>query len=429
MNLLPLENWRQIMQFHPFWFWGMADSSLLSTASNGCSPLVRQYSWQNSDAASRTEIAAAIAQAEQRLFDELDYWPAPVYCEETVPWPWPSDQWGRWWNVQLEAQQIQAAGIESLTAISAGAAVTLSDSDSDGYNDTFTVGPVATTVTDPNEIAVYFAAADRVDGPDWSTDVGERWRVQPVRVAISGGAVTIKGPAWLLVSPVLYEGVSNIGASGLNPATAANFVTTLDVYQRSTSTGGTTSDTAQAAVVWETRPCHGWWCWDGCACGSSSPPNYSGSVNDPAATAVALGRVALRDAEHGIVGLGVASYNSTTGIWTEDCWPPCNPPDRAVVRTLAGVPLDSRGQMDSFWQVIIARLAAAELARPICGCEDANRELYRWQFDLARSSGANDEMYGAISPDDLNNPFGTRRGHVYAWRAISARQPWRGFLS
>jgi len=74
--------------------------------------------------------------------------------------------------------------------------------------------------------------------------------------------------------------------------------------------------------------------------------------------------------------------------------------------------------MDRKFQVAVARMAAAELARPICACDEANRELYRWQFDLARTGGANDESYGAVSATDLDNPFGTRRGHVYAWRMI-----------
>lgn len=429
-NLLPLESWRQIMQFHPFYFFGLADSTLLKPYE-GCSPLTRQYAWQNSDAASRSEIAAAIATAEQRLFDEVDFWPAPAYTSQTVPWPWQSSTWGRWWNVPLDTQYIQAAGVEALSAISAASAVTYSDSDSDGYMDTFTVGPVATTVTDPSEIALYFAAADRFDGPDFSTDVSERWRVQPIRVSISGGNVTIKGPAWLLVKPIAYEGVTNIGANGLAPATAAStpthYATAVDVYRRYTDTAGTTQATAQAAIIWETRPCHGWWCCDSCSCGSD--PNYGGSVSDPAATAVALGRVGLRDAGNGIVSLGVASYNTATGVWSESSIPACNPPDRAIIRTLSGYPLAANGQMDPFWQTIVARFAAAELARPICGCDDANRELYRWQFDLARTSGAGDEAYGAISQEDLNNPFGTRRGHVFAWRAIQNSVQFRGFLA
>lgn len=425
MNLLPLENWRQIMQFHPWHFWGLADQTLLK-AYEGCSPLVRQYAWQNSDAASRSEIARAIATAEQRLFDELDFWPAPVYLSETVAYPWSGGAWGRWPTVQLSAQHIQATGVEGLTSIALASVVAYTDTDTDGYDDTFTIGPVATSVTDPAEIALYFAAADRFDGPDFSADIGERWRIQPIKVSISGGNVTIKGPAWLLVKPIKYEGVTNIGANGIDPAspaTSGNFATTLDVYRRSTNQGGTTSDTSQAALIWETRPCHGWWC-----CDCASPVPDLGSPHDPAATATALARVGLRDAEHGIVSIGEAVYNATTGTWSEECPSWCDAPDRVAVRTLAGAPLDSRGQMDPFWQTVVARLAAAELARAICGCEDANRELFRWQFDLARTSGSGDEAYGAISAKDLDNPFGTRRGHVWAWRAIQPRQQLRGVL-
>lgn len=98
------------------------------------------------------------------------------------------------------------------------------------------------------------------------------------------------------------------------------------------------------------------------------------------------------------------------------------------MRVRAGWPLDSDGQMARIYQTVVARLAAAELARPICGCESANRELARWQFDLARSGGANDEVYGAVSAGDLDNPLGTRRGHIAAWRFIRQRQDVRGFL-
>ncbi len=427
LNLLPLESWRQIMQFHPFWFWGITDTDLLKTV-DGCNPITRQYAYQNSDAASRTEIAAAIATAEQRLFDELDFWPAPAYVRETVLYPWQGQAWGRWGSVQLSAQHVQAIGVEAHTAIALATAVAYTDADSDGYMDTFTVGPVATTVTDPDEIALYFAAADRFDGPDYSTDVGERWRVMPVRISLSGGMVTIKGPAWLLVKPITYEGVTNIGANGLAPTTAAStpahFATMLDIYRRYPDATGTTATTAAATLTWETRPCHGvWCCCDGC-----SQTTTQGSASDPSATATALARVGLRDPVHGIVSLGEAVYNSTTGIWSETCCSSCDTPDRATISYLSGYPLDSRGQMDPFWQTVVARFAAAELARPICGCDDANRELARWQLDLART-GATDELYGAISQEDLSNPFGTRRGAVFAWRAIQDRMQWRGFLA
>jgi ribosomal protein L9 len=85
----------------------------------------------------------------------------------------------------------------------------------------------------------------------------------------------------------------------------------------------------------------------------------------------------------------------------------------------AGFPLDAERQaMARKFQTVVARLAMAELARPVCACESANRELHNWQFDLARSAGSNDETFGFISREDLANPLGTRRGAVFAWKQI-----------
>ena len=88
-----------------------------------------------------------------------------------------------------------------------------------------------------------------------------------------------------------------------------------------------------------------------------------------------------------------------------------------IVRYYAGYPLTPQGQIDQLMVQLVSRMAAAEMGRPVCACQEANREVYRWQTDLARNSGANDEQY-AIAQDDLLNPFGTRRGHIWAWRTV-----------
>lgn len=434
-NLLPLDSWRAILQFHPWLFWGLADTQRLKVTS-ACNGLVSEYGWQSTDAASRNDIRQAIENAEAMIRDQLGYSVAPRYTTATVPWPRyldasltrmaPIDPTGRWLSVQLPEGYVQAAGVELLTAISLAAPVVLSDQDGDGYNETFTIGPVATAITDPAQIAAYFAAANRFDGPDFSDDVGEPWRIAPVNVAIAGGFVTITGARWLLVPPLKYQGLIGIG-TGLDPAAAGNWVTTLDIYARTTNQAGTLTTNSQATVIWETHPQWdgGWWC----CCANCNPVSaYGGSPFDPAAIATATGRVALRDAQLGIVAPAESVYNASTGIWSSLNWSVCDAPDRVIVRTLSGLPLASDGQMDRKWQVVVARLAAAELARPICACDEANRELYRWQFDLARTGGAADEAYGAISAEDLNNPFGTRRGHVYAWKQVSDLRQLRGML-
>lgn len=437
MPLLPIDTWRAIMQYHPWFFWGMADGQRLRVTS-ACNGLVTEYGWQSTDAASRNDIRTAIENAEALIRDQLGYSVAPRYTTAEVPWPRyldasltrvaPIGADGRWLSVQLPEGYVQAAGVEQLTAISLAAAVTYSDQDGDGYKETFTVGPVATTITDPAQIAAYVPAAARFNGPDFSSDVGARWRIEPVNISISGGFVTITGARWLLIPPLTYQGLIGIG-TGLDPdpSNAATALQTLDIYQRTTNQAGILTTDSQATIVWDTHPAWGggWWC---CCSNCTGVSPYSGSPFDPAAIAQATGRVALLNAQMGIVSAPESVYNASTGIWSSFNWSVCAAPDRVIVRTLSGYPLASDGQMDRKWAVAVARLAAAELARPICACDEANRELYRWQFDLARTGGAADEAYGAISAEDLNNPFGTRRGHVYAWKVVSDLRQMRGML-
>ncbi len=414
MNLLPLETWRAILQYHPFFFWGLANQTVKPTSATALT--MRQYAWQAADRASRAEIAQAIENAEKLLIDYLGYAPAPHYVEETLPWPrdyqpelwrlFPMDATGRRLSVTLGEGHVRALGVETITAIET-CAVVYSDTDGDGLDDTFTLTTAAPLgTTDPDEIAIYFAAADRLDSEL------SRWRIQPVTVAIAGGIATIKGRAWTAVRPILYEGV---GAADIDPVDATKFAATLEVKRRWTDPNGTTNATCQALLTWETLPRYA---------GSLDPT----SSTDPAATGNAVGRCGIRDAEKGFVTPAEAIYDAATGTWTNSGYElPHRPPDRVTVRYLAGLGLVD-GQMEREWQITVARLAAAEMSRIPATNDVANRELYHWQFDLSRAAGRNDEQY-RISDDDLSNPFGTRRGHVYAWKKVQNLALLRGILA
>lgn len=412
--LLPLETFRRQMGFHPFHFYQLANSTIPVTSS--CDAVVYQYAWQVADAVGRSEILEAIERAEDRLREYLDFSVAPRYTTETLPWAggWGS---GRWPAVTLREGEIRAIGTEKLTLIGTPS-VTYTDADNDGVDDSW-IATIATSVTDTSQIAVYVPANDRLDGES----AGDRWRIQPVQVSISGGLVTVRGRMWLMVQPIMYEGVAS---NTIDPNDSAARLSAVEIYQRTTETNGTTVATSQAVLTWESSPCHGWWCC--CDCCTDAATAYSGSPYDPAAVAQAVARVGIRDARLGIVTPAEAAYDATTGIWSSLDATVCGVPDRVTVRYLAGLPLDSDGQMQAAWRPIVALMAAAELARPVCGCEAANRELYRWQVDLARTAGNNDEQFGAISAADLNNPFGTRRGHVYAWRRVEQLPLSRGIL-
>ena len=114
-------------------------------------------------------------------------------------------------------------------------------------------------------------------------------------------------------------------------------------------------------------------------------------------------------------------YDSTNDRFVRINWNVCKPPDRVLIRYLAGVEsneVNSQIAAGGSWEKAVARLAMAELAPyRICACDNANQQLWRWQFDRARAAGANDEQY-SISEADLSNPFGTRAGHIYAWHQV-----------
>src|SRR6185369_14082604 len=129
-TLLSLERFREILSFNPFHYWQLANSTtpLLSQ----CVPFLRQYAWQQVDAAGRNEIIESIAVAEQRLQEWLGYSIAPHYVEATIDvdcfihsnWCYPQ-------IAQLGEGKLQKIATETWTN-SATSAITSTDTDGDG---------------------------------------------------------------------------------------------------------------------------------------------------------------------------------------------------------------------------------------------------------------------------------------------------------
>ncbi len=425
------------MGFHPWHFWGLANSTV--PVNSACDDTVRKYAWQNADAVGREDIIKAICEAEQKLRDYLGYWPLPKYSSKQVKYPTYIDNrvryYGypdgdsRWISVSVGENYLQAIGVEALTLLGT-CNVTYSDPDGDGLNELFTI-TVATTKTDVSKIAVFFAAANRLNGDA----VADNYRILPVNIVISGGVATIKGSSWLLVRPILYEGAS---VGDLNPATAGNFVTTLEVYTRVTNPQGITIDDCQVRLEWETLP-YPLYRFSGSDSATSSlvdggnpntdynPLNLDNST-DPASVGMAVGRAGIRDSRLGFIIPAQAIWDAGAQVWASVEWGREMAPDTITVRYQAGMHLDARGHMAPEMRTLVARMAAAELARPISACDSANRELYRWQFDLARIGGADDERY-SVSQRDLENPYGSRRGHVWSWKFVKSKQVAEAFLA
>lgn len=426
MTLLPLETFRQQLGWNPYFFWGLSNPQYMPVKT-ACPAVIMEYGWQNSDAAGRAEIRNAVESAERLIQNYLGYAIAPQYAALTMPWPrfannaeWRIGTWdatGRYIAPRLPFGfgQVQAIGTELLTLVgtaTVGGGTLVFSNEYNGANlpldDTFTI-TLPTTETDPDKLAVYFVAADRPDGEP----VGDRYRVLPVSVSIAAGVATIVGRIWLIVRPPLYEAANLQPLDPADTTSAGPYAQSLVVYTRTTDPTGTTWETAQATLIWETSPVHGWWCGCGCQNASVYAP---GDSRDPGASGYGVGRAVIRDAKMGVIGIDGALYNATSGVWQAIPWADCHEPDSVTVRVLAGQPLEN-GNVAGQFQRMTARLAIAELGRPVCACDQANRDLYHWQFDVSRSQGA-DETFGFVSREDLNNPLGTRRGAIWAWKQI-----------
>lgn len=378
-TLLPLDTWAKVMQLNPFEFNQIGTGFPVDNSAQ-CDHVFFQYSWQQ-DFLSREEIGNCIGMAEDMIAVELGYWPAPKYfVNEVQQYPRPGNRElyaggrtvrGQLKSVQLNWHKVQGGGLFARTSIAAGVAVTLSDSDGDGINDKFTLTQ-ATTITDPNEIAVYFTTADRNSEP-----IDETWRIRPVRVSIAAGIATITGHSSLLVVPDL---TFRTDAQVLNVTTAANYVTTLDVYRIYTDDDTTTSK--QGNAIWELTPC-------------ADPP--CGVEYSPLC-------IGARQAEIGFVSVSYTPVD--TCHWRA--------PDRVSVNYLAGEPLVD-GQMSQQMADIVAHLATALLPVEKCGCERADRIIAYWR-EVAPASG--EGMRVQLTGSYKDNPFGPQRGAMYAYEKV-----------
>jgi len=392
--MLSLEAFRREVGWNPYHFWGLANE--LVPIESSCKALVQQYNWQATDAIGRAEIQEAILRAEDKLQEHLGYAVGRRWTTVDVSWPDYFQSGAEpWWAGAIALPNegyIGSFGVETRTPIQLGATVVLTDTNSDGVLDTFTI-TAATTVTDATQIALFVPAANQVLD---RTQNGEDWHITPIRTTITGGFATITGASWLLIRPVLYEGVAT-SANGLDPNDATNYLSTMDVYQ--VVSGG-----SHGAAYYDYAPYPQWCC---------------PSISDPAAVAYTDIRAGVVHPLFGTINPVVSVQNTTTLLWTAANTCSCRPPDRVRLNVYAGVPRANTYDLDPYWQRVVARLAIAEIQGEPCGCEAANHVWAYWQQDVSRTSGP--DQY-AFKETALNNPFGVKRGHIEAWHAVLRKQ-------
>ena len=389
-TLLRLDEFARILGLHPLHF----NQVYLEDLAPGtiCGTTLMQHSWQDADRTGREELAQAIADTEARLSSELGF-PvlADFVADDRVLTPRPYDPTsyhsagvgvrGQWIAVKARWGEIIAGGVEGKSVLTSGAAVSYNDVDGDGYDETATV-TVQSTVTNPDEIAVYYPGESGA----------EEWRISPIKVSInvSTATATITIRRELLVKPDLLEGFQPRPVDG---SVDANFLGTVDVYRR------WHDPSQQVQMLWEGTPNH-------CGCGTFACAScYLTSQ---------FGCLTVRDNRQGLLAFQPAVYNTQTTLFESATWDGGRTPDRLRLWYRAGL----RGADAFVWQRAITYLAVSTLDRPICSCPTFEAQARHWGEDLAHNisaaSGASSWQLGRW----VNNPLGTTRAAKHAWSLV-----------
>lgn len=173
---LPLDTWARILGINPYHFNSI---ELDSSPAMHCNKVWRQYAWQDSDRVGREEVAECIAQAEADIRDHLGFFPVPTWTEAEIKrLAQPTDTEAHFTESPADPRlllrgtmtkwgHVISGGVEGAiligTATVAGGTLTYTDRDGDGYAETAVI-VLPTTVTDTNEVRVYFTGRDREPG-------------------------------------------------------------------------------------------------------------------------------------------------------------------------------------------------------------------------------------------------------------------------
>lgn len=243
----------------------------------------------------------------------------------------------------------------------------------DHSTDPAIVGPIATSITDADEVRVYFPASL----------TNEMVEITPSRVVLTGGLLTLYIPRCRMVHPDEW----NNTRQGLDYTDLTNFCSVVDVMRVYND------PSTHATMIWP-HVCQSSGV-NGCTCPSCS------QYTQDACILVHEGRI-------GKLGILPGAYSG--GAWTRvssDC---CGTPDYVELNYQAGmVPITKQAE-DS-----VIRLAHSKMPNEPCACEMVR---YYWERDR--------NVPEVFTRERLNCPFGMADGAWIAWRFASTLRTVRG---
>ena len=383
-TLLSLDRFSTILGMHPLHF-----NQVQINGIPACEDAILQHAWQGQGRVSREDIASAIALAEANVGRELGYDVAPKWHVDDLV---KVDAWS--WSGQASRGQLIGGGVEALSLISAGAGVTYSSKFSSGpdlsYNEIATVD-VTTSVTDPDEIAVFYPISIIDDYGVVAGQVSEyAWQIKPIKVQIgvpAAGQARITFSRHQAVIPELLEEWVSGEVDGLDNTA---FLTTVDVYRHYND------PSTQVEFRYKSSCCI---CDSGCA-------QCTYSTTD--------GCLLITDYRRGFVSLTPSTWDGSAHIFNLD-EVICERPSGAALNYKAGL-LNGLSPGSDLEQ-IIAHYALSLLGQSICSCSHINNKFDYYSEDFAAVSATSSES-AFPSQAWRQNPLGTTRAAINAWEYV-----------
>lgn len=396
-TLLSLDRWAEIMQLNPVHFAGAQGGTIWPYGAGACKDVWHQYAWQSPDLISREELARQIYLAEVSIMRALGYAPAPTWFvgeehslsrrinpyaryRETVP------------TIQTKYRYVIAGGRRAVTAVQLGATVVYSDEDSDGFIETATVTLTGVTVSDVQEIQLFFAGKM----------ARAEWRIRPLDSAtLVSGTYTAVFKSWLAINPALWEQYpGSYEQEPIDISTNANFVGTVDVYRVFNS-----QETAPSKLY----AINDYYCGN---CGNSGCSLCAEDgcllVENELQGFVRAMPAAFDDDSQSWIGSVCQSgwYNQKTKIWYQ-----------AGYRSQEYLAGETDDPLDRLLAEAITMLATARLSKPVCSCSNVRLMADDLRRDFAFSDKNSFNLIwrsGVVQ----TNPFGTKAGEVRAWKIV-----------
>ena len=322
----------------------------------------------------RDTIAKYLAEAQYEIEQEIGYFIGPRWVVGRVsdeptgndryvdsqPFNRPGRYLTRW-------PHIVRAGVRAVADIAL-------NEPADHTADPAVIGPIATTVTDPDEVHVYHPG----------TDV----EIDPSAIDITGGQLTIYIPRCRMVEEACADNPTNgIDYTDVGPCVGSVLggcveceVDVKRVYN---------DPSTNAVIVWP-HSCDS-------ACAASGCSEYTQTAC-----------IYIREPRTGEIDVRPATYSG--GSWHGGATTCCSGrPQLVRLNYYAGVPL-SRQAEDA-----IIRLAHSKMPSAMCGCQQASM---LWTRDR--------EVPIVLDTVRLDCPFGLSNGAYIAWRFARSMQEYRG---